>query len=82
MKKTINKQQAVEIDTRAGFIRFGRSDENTPEEAGGPNKLWVEVQLQGAGDAWHRVREEDLSPAFINQLNKFCDDAATALGAT
>jgi hypothetical protein len=80
-KRTISKQETQEIDDRAGFIRFSRTDESTPAEhpAGGPNKLVVELTLNGAGDARHRVYEANVPPAVIAWLNKLCDDAATEL---
>ncbi len=86
-ERTLNKNKLPPVQTfddRAGVMRFSRTSENTPgpdasPPGPGPNKLVVEVQLQSAGAHWFRVYEKDLSPAFITQLNKICDDAAKEL---
>jgi len=87
MERTLNKNKqppSQKFDDRAGYIRFGRTDASTPgpdddPPGEGPNKLWLELTLNGAGAATKRATEVDIPQPVINWLNGLCDDAADEL---
>jgi len=81
-ERTLNKNKQTpsqKFDDRAGTIRFGTTDATTPEENGGPNKRYVEVQLVGAGSHWLRKTEDDIPQPVLAWLNELCDEAADEL---